>query len=199
VGEDELGEKAITALRHHGVNTRYVGRDQEHSTGTVRVELDEAGRPRFEITEGVAWDHILWTDDLEGLAQRADAVCFGTLAQRNETSRQPIQRFLGSTRPDCLRILDVNLRPPFDNRQAVLDSLLLANMLKLNDEELPTVASMCGLSGTGQDVLEELRDRPRRREPAQRSSEWKRVCGTSSGSPVWSRRTMRRSAPCVTR
>ena len=57
---------------------------------------------------------------------------------------ETIQRFLRATRPDCLRILDINLRPPFWNREIVLQSLELANMLKLNDTELAVVAGMLG-------------------------------------------------------
>ncbi len=146
VGDDELGERAIAALRQHDVATRYVGRTGDHATGTVRVELDDAGRPQFEISEDAAWDHIPWSDDLEGLARRADGVCFGTLAQRGETSRGTIRWFLQATGQDCLRILDVNLRRPFFDDRVVLDSLRLASALRLNDEELPVLASMCDLA-----------------------------------------------------
>src|SRR5262245_31084726 len=90
VGRDEFGEDAIAALREHGVNADHVATDPDHPTGVVRVELDAAGKPRFEITEGVAWDHIGWSDEFEALAARAHAVCFGTLCQRGETSRQTI-------------------------------------------------------------------------------------------------------------
>ena len=159
VGDDELGDRALAALRGHGVETRYVGRDREHATGTVPVELDDAGRPRFEIAEDVAWDHIAWWDGLEDLARRADAVCFGTLAQRGETSRATIRRFLEAAGPECLRILDVNLRRPFVDPRVVLDSLRLANVVKLNDDELPVVADMCGLAGSGREPLEGLRER----------------------------------------
>lgn len=159
VGDDELGEKAVAALRRHGVEARHVGRSRDRPTGTVRVELDAAGRPQFEIAQGVAWDHIPWSDDLADLARRADAVCFGTLAQRGETSRATIHRFLESTGPDCLRILDVNLRRPFFDDGVVLDSLGLANAVKLNDEELPAVASMCDLAGPAPAVLQGLRER----------------------------------------
>lgn len=154
VGDDELQEEAIAALRRHGVGTRYVGRSPDRATGTVRVELDDAGRPRFEI----AWDHIPRWDDLEGLARRADAVCFGTLAQRSETSRGTIRRSLRTTGPDCLRILDVNLRPPFVDHYIVIDSLRLADAVKLNEEELPVGAPVSGLSGSPRDVLEGLRE-----------------------------------------
>jgi fructokinase len=159
VGDDELGERAIAALRRHGVQTRYAGRSRDHATGTVRVGLDAAGRPRFEIAEDVAWDDIPWSDDLGDLARRADAVCFGTLAQRAESSRRTIRRFLAAAGPDCLRILDVNLRRPFLDDQVVLESLRLVDAVKLNDEELPVVASMCDLAGSARDVMERLRAR----------------------------------------
>jgi fructokinase len=158
VGHDELGEHAIAALERHGVETRHVGRSRDHATGTVCVEVDEAGRPHFEIADNVAWDHIPWSDDLAGLARRADAVCFGMLAQRGDTSRATIRRFLGSTGPECLRILDVNLRRPFYDDRVMLESMQLADALKLNDEELPVVASMCNLAGSERDVLEGLRE-----------------------------------------
>jgi fructokinase len=159
VGDDELGQRAIASLRGHGVNTDHIGRSGDSPTGTVQVELDEAGKPRFEIRERVAWDSIPWSDDLEALAARADAVCFGTLAQRGETSRRTIRRFLEATGPDCLRIFDVNLRQQFYDPHVVLDSLRLADALKLNDEELPLVASMCGVAGDDLDVMAELRER----------------------------------------
>jgi fructokinase len=159
VGADELGEQAVASLRGHGVDTQHVGCGGDHPTGTVRVELDAAGKPRFAIAEGVAWDDIPWSDDLATLAARADAACFGTLGQRSEASRRTIRRFLEATGPRCLRIFDVNLRPPFDDRQIVLDSLRLADALKLNDEELPIVAAMCGVGGVGLEAMAGLRAR----------------------------------------
>jgi fructokinase len=159
VGADELGDQAIVALRRHGVRTESVSRIRDHATGTVRVDLDDAGRPRFEITENVAWDHIPWSLDLETLARRADAVCFGTLAQRSETSRVTIRRFLEATRPDCLRILDVNVRRPFFDPQVLLDSLSFASAVKLNDEELPVLVAATRRVGSAEEVLEALRDR----------------------------------------
>jgi fructokinase len=96
VGDDELGDRALASLRDHGVDTDHIARDMNHPTGTVRVEIDAAGKPRFEIAEGVAWDHIAWSDNLETLTVRTDAACFGTLGQRSEPSRRTIRRFLES-------------------------------------------------------------------------------------------------------
>ena len=159
VGDDELGQGALAALRRHGVETRHLARSRDRATGTVRVELDDAGRPRLEISEDVAWDHIPCSEELDGLARLADAVCFRTLAQRSETPRRTIRRFLETTRPDCLRIFDVKLRQPVFDDQVVHDSLRLADAVKLNEEELPVVTSICNLAGSAPEVLVGLRQR----------------------------------------
>jgi fructokinase len=151
VGNDALGKKAIELLGSHGVNTTCVSQAAQ-PTGQVLVKLDNAGKPTFEIAEDTAWDNLHWSDELEQLATRADAVCFGTLAQRSPTSRDTIRRFIQSTRPDCLRILDINLRPPFWTVHKVLDSLTSANVLKLNDAELPVIAEMMGWEATQVDL-----------------------------------------------
>jgi fructokinase len=151
VGNDDLGHKAIELLRSHGVNTTCVSQ-VAYPTGQVNVTLDNAGKPTFEIAENTAWDNLAWSDELAQLAARADAICFGTLAQRSPTSRETIRRFIQSTRPECLRVLDINLRPPFWSVRDVLASLTLANVLKLNDTELPAIAEMMGWDATKVDL-----------------------------------------------
>jgi len=158
VGHDDLGRSAIELLNARGVNTSCVSL-ADQPTGQVLVELDDAGRASFEIAADTAWDNLAASNELHQLASRADAVCFGTLGQRSDVSRQTIQRFLRATRPDCLRILDINLRPPFWNEEIVLQSFELANILKLNDTELAVVADMLGWKGADQELLEQLMDR----------------------------------------
>ena len=99
-----------------------------------------------------------WSNELEQLAHRTDAVCFGTLGQRSEVSLATIRRFVAATRPTALRILDVNLRPPFVSDAVILDSLRLANILKLNDEELSVLARLIGLTGSPAEMLRRLAD-----------------------------------------
>lgn len=155
VGRDDLGARAIQLLHGHGVNTNFVSKT-EHPTGQVLVTLDAGGSPSFEIATDTAWDNTAWTKDLGSLAIRADAVCFGTLGQRSEVSRRTIQQFVKSTRPDCLRILDINLRPPFWNEEIIRQSLALANVLKLNDTELKTLSEVLGWCGSEADVLQRI-------------------------------------------
>ncbi|HEX2476804.1 MAG TPA: carbohydrate kinase [Lacipirellulaceae bacterium] len=155
VGPDELGRRAVDSLREHGVDTRHVATVSE-PTGQVLVKFDAAGHPSYEIATDTAWDNIPWSDDLRQLAGRTDAVCFGTLAQRSQRSRETIQDFARATRPECLRVLDINLRPPFWNETVVIESLELANALKLNDEELPALADILGWKGTNESILQKL-------------------------------------------
>jgi fructokinase len=157
VGQDELGSQALELLRARGVNTTCLARPAQ-PTGTVLVELDAAGHGSYTFAADTAWDNIVWSDELHQLAASADAVCFGTLAQRNETSRETIRRFVGATRPNCLRVLDVNLRTPFWTKEVVRQSLELANALKLNEMELAAITDMLGWNGTDDDLLEQLFD-----------------------------------------
>ena len=147
VGEDDHGRQAEAMLRHLGAGIDYLQRDSVHPTGSVQVHVDAAGQAQFEIAQPVAWDFLQWTPAWEQLVETADAVCFGTLAQRSPASRETIQQFLRSTRPQALRVFDVNLRPPFYSAEVLRTSLALADIVKLNHEELPVLAAMLGIAG----------------------------------------------------
>jgi fructokinase len=155
VGDDELGRQAIAALHGHGVETSAVA-VTNRPTGQVLVQLDGAGHATYEFATDTAWDHLAWDPRWEPLAASADAVCFGTLGQRSAGSRDTIRRFVKATPPKCLRVLDVNFRPPFWTAETVLASLRLANVLKLNEGELRQLARLLGLSGTENEVLQQL-------------------------------------------
>lgn len=158
VGGDDLGQAAFEALHLHSVQTSHVS-IVDRSTGQVRIKLDAAGRASYEFAANAAWDNLPWSDGLERLAARADAVCFSTLGQRSQISRQTIQRFVRATPASCFRVLDINLRPPFWSEEIVLQSLQLANVLKLNDAELLVLADMLRWSGADLELLQRLVDR----------------------------------------
>ena len=152
VGDDALGREVLERFRLLGLPTETVQIDSEFPTGTVDVALADDGQPRFTIQEYVAWDRIVAGDDSLATAARADAVCFGSLCQRTEPARTAIRSLVSATRPGALRLFDVNLRPPFVDRAVIADSLTLANALKLNDQELPELTTMFGLTaGAGVD------------------------------------------------
>ena len=145
VGDDQLGHNARAELQGCGVDVSFIQTDTEHPTGSASATLASDGSAEFGIAQDVAWDYLEWTPELAKLAGQADAICFGTLAQRSPGSRETIRRALGCSRPECLRILDVNLRPPFPSPEILENSLRLANVLKLNNEELAFVMRACKL------------------------------------------------------
>jgi fructokinase len=155
IGTDPLGREAIALLKQTPVSTSYIQEDFSRVTGTVTVAL-ENGQPRYTIHEPVAWDFLEFTPHWLGLAEEADAVCFGSLAQRSPASRRTIESFLHETRPECVRIFDVNLRSPFINAEIVERSLELATIFKLNADEMPQVLSLLDFpdsAGTAPDSL----------------------------------------------
>jgi fructokinase len=138
LGQDALGEEAILRLRELALPTAFIQEDADHPTGTVQIEVDAAGQPRFEISESVAWDFLEWTPQWQRLAKQADAVCFGSLAQRSEHSRATIRKFvLAAQQRNAVRIFDVNLRQNFFTAQVLGESMRLATLVKLNHQELP--------------------------------------------------------------
>jgi fructokinase len=159
VGDDLLGREILSRLRALGLPTDGVGVDTAAPTGTVSVELAADGQPRFTIHENVAWDRLVADEASLAFAAQADAVCFGSLAQRSELSRGSIRRLVAATPSTALHIFDINLRQRFYSREVVEESLRLANVLKLNDTELPVLAAMFGLGGGARDQLAALAER----------------------------------------
>jgi len=153
VGADDLGDEILTRLDSLDLNRDHVAVDDEHPTGTVSVALDADGKPQYAIHENVAWDFIHPRPAMLGLAEMADAVCFGSLAQRSAVSRAAIRDFVAATREDCLRIFDVNLRQHYFHIDTIAPGLTWATVLKLNDEELPVVARLLSIDGTGEEIL----------------------------------------------
>ena len=139
LGADDLGDEAVRRLGELRLSTEFVQRNAAHPTGTVKVRVDAAGQPCFEISEEVAWDFLEWTPQWQELAKGTDAVCFSTLAQRAERSCNTMRSFLRATRREALRVCDVNLRQHFFTARVVDESMKLANVVKLNHEELPRV------------------------------------------------------------
>ncbi len=147
VGDDALGHEIIENFTSKGLN--HLIETVPYPTGTVQVEIDQAGVPQYEIKENVAWDNIPLTPRLEALARNTKAVCFGSLAQRNVVSRNTINSFLDAMpqTEDTLVVFDVNLRQGFYNKEILCDSMKRCNILKINDEELVTVSRMFGYPG----------------------------------------------------
>lgn len=149
IGQDPLGDETLRALESKGLDY-YIERI-EYPTGTVQVRLDANGIPHYEIKEGVAWDNIPYTDSMKQLAQHCRAVCFGSLAQRNNISRRTIAKFLDTMPEDReqLKIFDINLRQEFYSEEVIDASLRRCNVLKINEEEIMQVKTLFEWGETG--------------------------------------------------
>lgn len=147
IGADELGQEVQARLAKLQLDPAFVQIHGKLPTGTVSVAVSPSGEAGYTIHENVAWDCISWDENMTQLALEADAICFGTLAQRSFISRSTIQALLQHAHPECLKVLDLNLREGFWNEQTIIRSLELANVLKLNEGEWMTISRLLGLPG----------------------------------------------------
>lgn len=147
VGDDTLGKEILDNFNAKGLNMLID--TVPYPTGTVQVEIDQAGIPQYDIKENVAWDNIPFTPALENLAKKTKAICFGSLAQRNIVSRETIGKFLEAIpeENDALVIFDINLRQGFFTKETICESMERCNILKINDEELVTISRLFGYPG----------------------------------------------------
>ncbi len=155
VGNDKQGEELLTALETLKINCEYV-QHNSFPTGTVTVTLNEKGQPKYVIHENVAWDNVVFNAQIISKLKDLDAVCFGSLGQRNSVSASTIQQLLKTVKPECLKVFDINLRQHFYSSRIILQSLEFADILKLNDEELPVLAAYFGIAGDLKNQLRQI-------------------------------------------
>jgi fructokinase len=158
IGKDALGDEIIQELSKYNVNLNIKAVD--HPTSTVTVHLDDQGVPKFEINENVAWDYLILTPEDRLLARQTDAVCYGSLAQRNKVSKDAITEFVRNVPESALKICDINLRQHFYSRELIEESIQLSNILKINEDELQIVAGLYGWTGSEDDLCKQLMNIP---------------------------------------
>lgn len=135
VGKDDLGDEAVQRLHERGVDTSHVQRDTGHPTGFVRVTF-AGSEPSYDVRPA-AWDHLQCTEDALAVARTADALVFGSIAQREPESRAAVQALVSAA---SRAVFDVNFRPPFVNEEAIMASAQNCWLLKLNHEEAAATA-----------------------------------------------------------
>lgn len=158
IGNDSLGDETFRVASATGVNLDRLQRN-DLPTSRVLVTLDEKGIPQYEIVEGVAWDAMECSDADVELMKDASVVCWGSLAQRCEKSRRSVLAMLEAAPQDCMKVFDINIRQHYYSREVIETSLAHADILKLNEDELPLVADMLGLQGEDKEVVAELMER----------------------------------------
>jgi fructokinase len=151
IGKDLPGKEILDVLAEKKLN--FIIESVDYPTGAVQVTLNAQGVPQYEICEGVAWDNIPFTEHIKELSLNCSAVCFGSLAQRNEVSRKTIYSFLELVPKNAYRILDINLRQHFYSKEIIHESLLRCNILKVNDEEAIEIANLFGFAGMSEQEI----------------------------------------------
>ena len=155
VGKDILADEALDKASETGVNLDHV-QHNDLPTSRVMVTLDDKGVPQYDIVEGVAWDAIECPAEAIELVADASVICWGSLAQRSDKSRESVLRLLDAAPDDCLMVFDINIRQHYYDRDLIEKSLAYADILKLNEDELPLVADMLGMTGSEKEQIDSL-------------------------------------------
>jgi fructokinase len=141
VGDDEKGEKLISYLKAKNIKTENIAKDTDYATGVVNVTLSASGSATYEIAHPVAWDKIEISDAMKTEVKKADAFIFGSLVCRDEVSRNTLFHLLPEAK---YRVFDINLRPPFYEKEVLVKLMNQADFIKFNDDELFEIAEMIG-------------------------------------------------------
>ncbi|WP_162342037.1 carbohydrate kinase family protein [Cyclobacterium salsum] len=155
IGDDKLGNKLISFVKDFGLSDRFIQKDPVHPTGTVVVNDQDKENIRYEIVKPAAWDYIQWTESMEKGVKNADAFIFGTLAARGEESKATLDKLLETP---ALKIVDINLRPPFYTADLIEHLLTKADVLKINEDELTLLADFYDLPSKMEAALEKLNE-----------------------------------------
>ncbi len=144
VGDDTLGSDALDKVTRLGINADFVSTKAGIQTGRCIVSLDAAGMPTYKIDEVAAFDEI--TPPTTPLSD-FDVLCFGTLALRSEENIRTLGKII-SEGDFAERYADLNIRAPFYSLRSIEFALRNASIVKISDEELPTVVATLGIEYT---------------------------------------------------
>ena len=153
VGDDKDGNELIDFLKSKGLSTDYIQIDKNLPTGRVTVQIDEHNEPSYTIHQPSAWDHITLENISTEFLKSLDAICFASLSQRNNISADSIRQILSATAEDCLKVFDLNLRPPFIDRASILKTIEQSDVIKMNEEEFRTIGEWTGSQNPAEYLL----------------------------------------------
>ena len=137
IGKDEYGDKLVQLFKEKNLETDYVQVDDNYATGLVYAHPNEQNEVTYNIVYPSAWDFIQWKDEFEPLMENTDVLVFGSLASRNQTSRETLLKLMEKA---TFKVLDINLRPPHYTQEGVESLLQKADILKLNEAELQLIS-----------------------------------------------------------
>ncbi len=156
IGDDARGQATLRELKKRGMSTEHITVLSGAVTGHVLAEVDEQGVASYTFPENVAWDRISIGQNTTALARKLDAVCFGSLVQRSENSREIIMNYVKNEAGEALKVFDLNIRQQFYTENIIRSSLECADVLKLNEQEIVLLAEMERLTGSEETQLDEL-------------------------------------------
>lgn len=141
IGADVWGEKLLHYLNDNNINTEHVQILHKYKTGKVKVKLNSKGSASYVIKHPRAWDKILLTDKAQNLVKNADALVFGSLAARDDISKNTLYSLVDQAK---YKIFDLNLRPPHYTKEVLFHLMDKADFIKFNDDELYEVSLLLG-------------------------------------------------------
>ena len=150
VGDDTLGEEIVSYLKNYELSTDTIQKDEEQPTGEVTVHLDDQGTASYTINEPVAWDFIELTESTRQKVKEAEVFIYGSLASRNPVSRNTLFQLLELAK---FKVLDINLRPPFYDKELLLQLMTEADFIKCNDEELEEIKTYLGIHASEENEI----------------------------------------------
>jgi fructokinase len=139
IGDDEKGKELTHIFSSIGVSTDFFQLDNEHETGKVFANMNDQHEVVYDIVQPVAWDFISWNESLQKAVSEAEYFIFGSLAARNNISRNTLFQLLESANK---KVLDINLRQPHFNQKIIEELISKADFLKLNLAELEFISGL---------------------------------------------------------
>lgn len=156
VGKDKWGDDLLSLLTANGVSTDYVQQDEKYITGIVNATVHESNEVTYEIVQPVAWDFVSKEDGLTELVQQAAFFIYGSLSARHYTTANTLWRLVEAANT---KVVDINLRPPHYTKELVEQLLQSADILKLNEHELPLISLWYATPKTEEEKMKVLQDR----------------------------------------
>jgi fructokinase len=156
VGNDQRGEDLLAVLQENGLTTAYVQRDNTHQTGIVNATIHESNEVTYEIVHPVAWDFIALQEGVTDLVREAQFFVYGSLASRDQATSSTLWQLVEVAQT---KVVDINLRPPHFTRELVEKLLQSADILKLNEHELPLISSWYSDVKEDKEQVKALQDR----------------------------------------
>lgn len=150
VGKDDLGNGLLDFLRNNGMDTQLIQQDEQHPTGVVNVRIGSSGDATYDIVYPSAWDFIDFSEVKSIGSQYQTTLVFGSLASRNDHSRDTLFRLLEQADTS---LFDVNFRKPHYSRELVETLLLKSDIIKLNEDELLIIGSWLGVDGKNYETV----------------------------------------------